>query len=91
MDLVLKEHIENALNTTVINAAPVSGGDISQAYKISTKSDRIFCKYHPGATGFPMLRSEKEGLEAISATNTIKVPRVLYLGNLNDAGVLLME
>ncbi len=91
MDLELKEHIENALNSAVIHAAPVSGGDISQAYKIVTESDHFFCKYHPGTNGFPMLKSEKEGLEAISATATIKVPRVFYLGSLNKGGVLLME
>ncbi len=91
MDLVLKEHIENALNSAVINATPVSGGDISQAYKIVTKADRFFCKYHPGTTGFLMLKSEKEGLETISATATIKVPRVFHLGSLKKGGVLLME
>lgn len=91
MDPALKEHIENALNSTIINAAPVSGGDISQAYKIVVKTDRFFCKYHPGKNGFLMLKSEKEGLEAISATRTIRVPRVFHLGSLNKGGVLLME
>jgi len=91
MDLALKEHIENALNSTVINTTPVSGGDISQAFKIFTKTDRFFCKYHPGTNGFLMLRSEKEGLEAISTTGTIRVPRVFHLGSLNNGGVLLME
>jgi fructosamine-3-kinase len=91
MDPVLKQHIENALNCTVINAAPVSGGDISKAYKIITRSGCFFCKYHHGANGFLMLKSEKEGLEAILASRTIRAPRVLYLGALNKGGVLLME
>jgi fructosamine-3-kinase len=91
MDLALKEHIENALNSAVLNITSISGGDISQAYKIVTKSDRFFCKYHPGTNGFLMLKSEKEGLEAISATVTIKVPHVFCLGSLNKGGVLLME
>ncbi len=38
-----------------------------------------------------MLKSEKEGLEAISATAAIKVPEVLHLGQLDKAGVLLVE
>ena len=91
MDLPLKEHIENALPCTIISATPVSGGDISQAYKIVTKSDRFFCKHHPGKNGFLMLKSEKEGIEAILATSTIRVPRVLHLGPLNNGGVLLLE
>jgi len=91
MGLALVDYLENTLNEAVITATPISGGDISQVYKIITSSDRFFCKYHSGPSGFLMLKSEKEGLEAISSTRTIRAPEVFHLGSLNNGGVLLME
>ncbi len=59
--------------------------------KLSLNLIAFFVNIIPGTNGFLMLKSEKEGLEAISETATIKVPRVYYLGSLNKGGVLLME
>ncbi len=75
----------------VSSAVPVSGGDISLAYKIDLEGEGLFCKYHKGAQGFAMLEAEKRGLEAIAATGTIRTPLVMHLGKLDHGACLLLE
>ncbi len=87
----LKEQIENTLGAAILNTSEVSGGDSSQAYKITTKSGHFFCKYHSGVRGFQILKAEKEGLEAIAESETIRTPQIYYLGSINKGGVLILE
>lgn len=75
----------------ILSAHPVSGGDISLAYKIMLEDDPVFCKFHKGNQGFAMLEAEKTGLEALAATGSIKTPRVLHLGKLENGACLLLE
>ncbi|GGD50279.1 fructosamine kinase family protein [Muriicola marianensis] len=91
METSLREHIEAVMGRKILSANPVSGGDISLAFKIDLEGEPLFCKYHKGAQGFTMLQAEKTGLEAISATGCIKTPRVLHLGKLKISACLLME
>ncbi len=75
----------------ILSANPVSGGDISLAFKIDLEGEPLFCKYHKGTQGFAMLQAEKTGLETIAATGSIKTPRVLHLGKLENSACLLLE
>lgn len=70
--------------------APVSGGCIHDAWTIETPDRRFFLKTGPAATA-PVLRAERTGLEAIAATETIRVPRSLACGVAADHAFHLME
>ena len=91
MDKSLRSFIESALGSKLTSAVPVSGGDIASAYKLEFGGERWFCKYQKGGRGFDMLRREKEGLEAIGETGLIRTPEILFLGNTEDGGLLIME
>lgn len=87
----LKNSLHSILDSEIIRFSPVSGGDISKAYVIYTKSDRFFCKYHLGGDAYHMFVAEKEGLEAISATNAIYAPHVVAVEHSTKGAFLLME
>jgi fructosamine-3-kinase len=87
----LGDHIKNTLGIVVKSIVPVSGGDISTALKITSPTDRFFCKYHPGKKGHLMLGAEKEGLLALAATSSVKTPEIMHLGQFMNGGYLLME
>lgn len=91
MDKHLKDHIEYLLGVTIEDVTSVSGGDISQAYLLETESERFFCKVNRGAQSYVMFSAEKKGLETISETNTMAVPKVLLSEPLKKGGILLME
>jgi len=87
----LKVHIEAALGLKITSVVPVSGGDISTALKVTTERDRFFCKYQAGNEGYPMLKAEKEGLEALAGSGCIKTPEVILLTKMEEGGCLLLE
>ena len=64
MDKDLKAHIEYLLCIKIEQVQPVSGGDISKAYLITTDSERFFCKVNQSPSAFDMFLTEKAGLEA---------------------------
>lgn len=66
-----------------------SGGYINQTFRISGKDGRQFFLKLNGVEQYPILISEVMGLEAIAATNTLRVPRVFAHGK-NDAHSFLV-
>lgn len=91
MEKELKKHIESSLGHKITSLVPVSGGDISKAFKITAGTDQFFCKYQAGNLGYPILKAENDGLVAIAATGFIKTPRVIRLSKMETGGCLLME
>ena len=87
----LFQYIEPLLGIKIDRISAVSGGDISRAYLLETKSERFFCKVNEGVQAFDMFLTEKAGLEAISETKTIAMPKVLLCEKLEPGGFLLME
>ena len=64
----------------VTRVQSVQGGCISSAYKYTTDSGKsVFVKI---GHGLQPLQSEAAGLNAMSATNTIPVPRPLFVGKI---------
>ncbi|NQX84435.1 MAG: fructosamine kinase family protein [Flavobacteriaceae bacterium] len=57
------------LHTPILNWQSVSGGDISNSYKLQTKSYSVFLKTHYNKT---LLNAEYLGLQAIAKTKTIR-------------------
>ena len=71
-------------------AQPVSGGDISDAWRLKTRSGDIFLKTGPGQAR-EQFAAEAEGLGEIAATKTIRVPAVLATGAIDGGAFLALE
>lgn len=68
-------------------AAPVSGGDISSAWRLATENGDLFIKTGPSSAA-DMFAAEAKGLAEISTTGAIRVPEVIAVGE-SDSGVFL--
>jgi len=87
----VKEQLSSVLGSKIVQVTPVSGGDSSMAYHIIIADDQLFCKYHTGENGLPLILAEKDGLNAIRATGAIDTPFVIYAGPCEKGAFLLME
>jgi fructosamine-3-kinase len=75
----------------VSNAAPVGGGSINDAYRIEAgNGTRYFLKLNE-ARHLPMFIAETAGLEAIAATNTLRVPSPVAHGTSGIHSYLVLE
>lgn len=69
---------------------PVSGGDISAAWRLETERGAVFLKTGPSSS-FDMFSAEAEGLEALAAPGAIRVPGVVACGVAGDAAFVALE
>ncbi len=69
---------------------PVSGGSISQTYRVDMGFKPLFVKLHQ-VQCMPMFEAEKEGLKALSAAMVIRVPEVYACACDNHFSWLAME
>jgi fructosamine-3-kinase len=84
-------YIAGKISEEIISVKPVSGGDISAAYRIDTAVGRYFLKVNDTPFAPEMFRAEREGLQAIEETKTIAVPHV-HLADIADGqSFLLMD
>jgi protein-ribulosamine 3-kinase len=75
----------------VRGATPVGGGSINEAYSLEgTDGARYFLKLND-AQHLPMFVAEAAGLDAIAATNTIRVPHPIARGCAGGQSYLVME
>lgn len=76
----------------VLHFQPVGGGSINQTFKLTfSNTHTLFCKINK-ADAFPQLfLKEKQGLEALGKTGTIKTPHVHACAVLEDYQVLILE
>lgn len=86
-----QRHIENLINESIKSIRSLSGGDISQAYKISTSKYDYFLKVNEDSNALAMFQTEVYGLQAVAKTNTIKTPSILACDNLEGSSFLLLE
>lgn len=105
MNLKLLTHISTSLRDAthrpfeLRDTTPVGGGSINEAYRLEgTDGARYFLKLNDAQhltipstelrTGFA---AEAEGLNAIAATNTIRVPRPIAHGSAGRQSYLILE
>lgn len=69
---------------------PVSGGDISAAWRLSTRGGDLFIKTGP-PSAHDMFTAEAAGLAEIAGTGAIKVPNVIAVGRGEPAEFLALE
>lgn len=66
-----------------IEVEPVIGGDTSPTFILRGRRQKAFVKIAPSASS-DMLFAEADGLEALAASNQVRVPGVLALGAFDD-------
>jgi len=77
----IKTKLENVLGSEIIQSHSLSGGCISNAYKIEVKSgDYFFLKINP-STANNMFIKEAHGLLELGKANVIKIPEVISYDN----------
>ena len=87
----LTSYLSILLDQPIQSITPQSGGDISAAYKVETRSESFFLKMNGAPNARSMFETEKAGLEAIKETGAIKTPDVLLIGDFEGHTFLLME
>ena len=82
----IKLKIEEAINCKITSLSPVSGGCISEAFRVNTNLDRsYFLKLDNQSNG--MFAKEANGLSELRKANAIRIPSVL----LYDDSFILIE
>ncbi|MGC9457283.1 MAG: fructosamine kinase family protein [Halothiobacillaceae bacterium] len=70
--------------------APSGGGCINEAYIVEAEQGAFFVKFNRSER-VAMFAAEQESLEAIDATNTVRVPRVYGHGRIGPNAHIVME
>ncbi|HET7656811.1 MAG TPA: fructosamine kinase family protein [Bacillales bacterium] len=69
---------------------PVSGGEINEAYRVSTSKANYFVKINREMNG-DFFKSEVDGLELLRSSETIAIPEVYHCGSVEGAAILVLE
>lgn len=72
-------------------ARPVSGGCIHEAWLVDRGDGGLAFFKLNAASRLPLLEAEKTGLEQIAGSGTLRVPRPLAIGSVEDRSVLALE
>ncbi|MCB0646167.1 MAG: fructosamine kinase family protein [Saprospiraceae bacterium] len=78
------------LSVKFVSADSISGGDISQAFLLSTDQGRFFVKINDSRQALDMFRKEGEALKAMVSAG-VKAPHVCLSGAFEDSAFLVME
>ncbi len=73
------------------NVRPLGGGDSNQAWHLHGKDHRQFLVKINAVNRLDMFAAEQAGLEAIAATNTIRVPKPVTAGSAGANSFLVLE
>jgi protein-ribulosamine 3-kinase len=80
------------LGAVVVRQGPISGGDISRAWKLALADGRqVFLKYNTSSQAGAMFRAEAQGLRALANTGVLRVPEVLDCIEGEKGSALLVE
>ena len=71
-------------------ATPLAGGDINRAFRLDAGGERFFVKLNR-AEREAMFVAERQGLEALRASATIRVPEPLLVGRAGAHAFIVME
>lgn len=95
---IVHRYILEALQAThgraisTIRFAPVGGGSINDTYQvIANTGQRFFAKINAAARYPSLFSCEKQGLELLSASQLIRTPAVITLGEAGAYQVLVLE
>lgn len=81
---------ELGIDPAGLHVQPAGGGDIADSFVIRAADARIFVKTLPLSRA-DLLTAEADGLEALAATATVRVPKVLRDGSFDEIAWLALE
>ena len=86
------QHIEQVTGDSfaVKQQQPVSGGSINAAYVLSDEKNRYFVKTNSSGRQ-DMFEAEAQGLQALAASDTLKVPTPVCYGDDQQKSYIVME
>jgi fructosamine-3-kinase len=87
----LYDSISNILEEEILQVSVLTGGDINTVSKITTRKNCYVVKTNRHDAALAMFLAEKEGLNALAASNSFKIPEVVYAGKENENVFLIME
>ncbi len=93
----LHQEIQDALfsregnNALIKSQEPLTGGDINQAWLITTSSARYFVKYNSSVKYPGMFEAEGRGLERLKSARALIVPAVIAHSELGPLSWLMLE
>lgn len=88
--MTLRETLADRFGSALQSAAPVSGGDINDAFRLTlADGTRVFMKANRAASP-AFFRAEADGLEALRAPGAIGVPGVIASGCDDAFGAFLL-
>ena len=88
----VRSAVEKATGSSVTAVSPLGGSSWSSAYRYDVSDGRrVFVKLGRGLGAQAMFDGEAQGLRALSATHTLRVPAVLHAGPVADGAMIAME
>ncbi|MDR2815414.1 MAG: fructosamine kinase family protein, partial [Proteiniphilum sp.] len=84
-------YIASQMGEGMIDFKPVSGGDISSAYRVEALKGQYFLKVNNASFALEMFHAEQKGLQAVERTKTIAVPHVRLVDSIDGQAFLLMD
>lgn len=82
--------LEDIFNFKIIEHGPLSGGSISQVYKLKTNQGDFILKLNT-SDKIDLFLAEEVGLNTLGNTQSFIIPEVLGVGSIADFAYLLME
>ncbi len=79
------------LSIQVKKYKPISGGDINEAYFIEAEEGDFFIKLNNAKRHPQMLEKEANGLNALNKTQTVIIPEIVEVGEVNGIQFLLLK
>lgn len=70
---------------------PVSGGDINEAWKVSTDMGDFFLKLNHAGRFPKMFEKEARGLKILEESGAVNVPEAIHFGEMDEDSFLLMH
>ena len=81
-------HVSTILNEAVTSVRPLFSSQFSEKFQVQTQAGTYFAKI---SSDFECLESEHHGLAALDNSNSIRVPKPVYVGMAENLGVLVTE
>jgi len=77
----VKRKLEEFMNSYVVDSVPISGGSISNAYRISFTDNKTYLLKINDTAKEDMFIKEGHGLEELKKAEAIRVPDMIYCGS----------
>ena len=84
----LAQHLQTEI--TLLDHQALFGGDINQSFQLITTADSFFIKLNKKSR-LPMFEAEAAALQALSNSNTLRVPIPILVGTADQSAFLAME